>query len=572
MHYATTFLTPLQDKEMLLLRKRLTEILNQAVGKSMASGDLKLKTLPPIILETPKDETKGDYATTLAMTLASMEKASPRTIAEKIVNHIEDREGIIERVEIAGPGYINLFLNQGYWISVLKEIITLGDRYGQGDIGKGKSMQVEFLSANPTGPLHIGHGRVAAFGDSLANLLKTAGYDVQKEYYINDVGNQMETLGRSTYIRYQQMFKPDIPFLQDGYKGDYIKDIAKEIFSDAKDRYLHVSEEEALPFFIQYTKENILNGIRKDLEDFNVVFDLWFSEKSLYDAGEVEDVLRELREKGHLYEREGALWLNTTLFGDDKDRVVVKSTGQKTYFAPDIAYHRNKFKRGFSMVVDIWGADHHGYEPRLRAGIQCLGYPEERLKVILVQLVALLREGKPVSMSTRSAEFVTLREVLDEVGKDAARFMFLTRRPDSHLDFDLDLVKKESAENPVYYVEYAHARIASIFRQAEERGIPAPAIEDVDLSALNLPEEIRMMKQVAAYPELVETSALDLEPHRLTFYLQDLATALHNYYFHHRVITEDRGLTQARLILMQGVRQVLKSALAILGISAPEKM
>jgi len=555
-----------------LLRKRLTEILNQAVGKSITSGDLKLKTLPPIILETPKDEAKGDYATTLAMTIASMEKASPRTIAEKIVNHIEDREAILDRVEISGPGYINLFLKQGYWISVLREVITTGDRYGQVDTGKGKSVQVEFLSANPTGPLHIGHGRVAAFGDSLANLLKAAGYDVQKEYYINDVGNQMETLGRSTYIRYKQMFDPDIPFLQDGYQGDYIKDIAKEISSGAKDRYLHVSEEEALPFFIQYSKDNILNGIRKDLEDFSIVFDHWFSEKSLYDTGEVEGVLRELKDKGYLYEREGALWLNTTLFGDDKDRVVVKSTGQKTYFAPDIAYHRNKFKRGFHLIVDIWGADHHGYEPRLRAGIQCLGYPEKDLKVILVQLVSLLREGKPVSMSTRSAEFVTLREVIDEVGKDAARFMFLTRRPDSHLDFDLELVKRESAENPVYYVEYAHARIASIFRQAEERGIPAPAIEDVDLSVLNLPEEIRMMKLIAAYPELVETSALALEPHRLTFYLQDLATALHNYYFHHRVITEDRRLTEARLILMQGIRQVLKSALAILGISAPERM
>ena len=555
-----------------MLRKRLTEILNQAVGKSITSGDLKLKTLPPIILETPKDEAKGDYATTLAMTIASMEKASPRTIAEKIVNHIEDREAILDRVEISGPGYINLFLKQGYWISVLREVITTGDRYGQVDTGKGKSVQVEFLSANPTGPLHIGHGRVAAFGDSLANLLKAAGYDVQKEYYINDVGNQMETLGRSTYIRYKQMFDPDIPFLQDGYQGDYIKDIAKEISSGAKDRYLHVSEEEALPFFIQYSKDNILNGIRKDLEDFSIVFDHWFSEKSLYDTGEVEGVLRELKDKGYLYEREGALWLNTTLFGDDKDRVVVKSTGQKTYFAPDIAYHRNKFKRGFHLIVDIWGADHHGYEPRLRAGIQCLGYPEKDLKVILVQLVALLREGKPVSMSTRSAEFVTLREVIDEVGKDAARFMFLTRRPDSHLDFDLELVKRESAENPVYYVEYAHARIASIFRQAEERGIPAPAIEDVDLSVLNLPEEIRMMKLIAAYPELVETSALALEPHRLTFYLQDLATALHNYYFHHRVITEDRRLTEARLILMQGIRQVLKSALAILGISAPERM
>src|SRR3989337_2561595 len=301
MEYATKF----------KMRKRLTDILNQSVERAINSGALKTKNIPLLILEIPRDETKGDFATTVAMTLAPMEKAPPRSIAEVIVSNIEDKENLIDRIEIAGPGYINFFLKKDYWVNTLKNAVSMGDSYGNADIGSGKSVQVEFLSANPTGPLHIGHGRVAAFGDTLANLLMTAGYNVQKEYYINDVGNQMETLGRSTYIRYQQMFKPDIPFLQDGYKGDDIKDIAKEIFSDAKDRYLHVSEEEALPFFIQYTKENILNGIRRDLEDFNVVFDRWFSEKSLYDAGEVEDVLRELREKGHLYEREGALWLNT---------------------------------------------------------------------------------------------------------------------------------------------------------------------------------------------------------------------------------------------------------------------
>src|SRR3989304_311759 len=530
---------------MLLLRKRLTEILNQAVEKSIASGDLKLKTLPSLILETPKDETKGYYATTLAMTLASMEKASPRTIAEKIVNHIEDREAILDRVEISGPGYINLFLKQGYWISVLREVITTGDRYGQVDTGKGKSVQVEFLSANPTGPLHIGHGRVAAFGDTLANLLMTAGYNVQKEYYINDVGNQMETRGRSTYIRYKQLFKPDTPFIEDGYKGDYIKDIAQEIAEDAKDRYMHLPEEDAVTFFVEYSKNNILGGIKKDLEDFGVLYDNWFSEKSLHDNGEVDGVLKTLKEKDYLYESDGAQWLRTTLFGDDKDRVVVKSNGHKTYVAPDIAYHHNKFKRGFQSVIDIFGADHHGYELRMRAGIKSLGYSESRLKVILVQFVTLLREGKPVSMSTRAAEFVTLREVLDEVGKDAARFMFLTRRSDSHLAFDLEVVKRESSENPVYYVEYAHARIVNIFKQAAARGIQAPPLEGVDLSILSLHEEIKMMKLIASSPELIEASALSLEPHRTTFYLLDLATALHNYYFHHRVITDDMQLTNA---------------------------
>lgn len=554
------------------MRKRLTEILTQAVEKAINSGRLKSKTLPPVILEMPKDESKGDYATTLAMTLASAEKSSPRAIAETIAGQLEDRDGILERVEIAVPGYINFFIKKSHWIQTLEDAVRMGDRYGRLDIGKGDPVQVEFVSANPTGPLHIGHGRGAAFGDSLANLLKAAGYDVQKEYYINDVGNQMETLGRSTYLRYKQDFDPDIPFMEDGYKGDYIKDIAKEIRKDAGDKYLKIPEEEAIPFFIEYSKNNILDGIKKDLEDFGVLFDNWFSEKSLYDSGDVEDVLKALKEKGYLYEREGALWLNTTTFGDDKDRVVVRSSGQKTYFASDIAYHRNKFERGFRFIVDIWGADHHGYEPRMRAGVQCLGYPPENLRIILVQLVTLLREGKPVSMSTRAGEFVTLREVLDEVGRDAARFMFLTRRSDSHLDFDLGLVKKESAENPVYYVEYAHARIANIFKQAEARGIQAPRAEDADLSLLDLPEELKMIKLIAAYPEWVEGSALALEPHRLTFYLQDLATALHNYYFHHRVITEERRLTDARLGLMQGVMQVLRSALEILGIKAPERM
>ena len=554
------------------MRKRLTDILNQSVERAINSGALKTKNIPLLILEIPRDETKGDFATTVAMTLAPMEKAPPRSIAEVIVNNIEDKENLIDRIEIAGPGYINFFLKKDYWVNTLKNAVSMGDAYGNADIGGGKSVQVEFLSANPTGPLHIGHGRVAAFGDTLANLLMAAGYNVQKEYYINDVGNQMETLGRSTYIRYKQLFKPDTPFIEDGYKGDYIKDIAQEIAEDAKDRYMHLPEEDAVTFFVEYSKNNILGGIKKDLEDFGVLYDNWFSEKSLHDNGEVDGVLKTLKEKDYLYESDGAQWLRTTLFGDDKDRVVVKSNGHKTYVAPDIAYHHNKFKRGFQSVIDIFGADHHGYELRMRAGIKSLGYSESRLKVILVQFVTLLREGKPVSMSTRAAEFVTLREVLDEVGKDAARFMFLTRRSDSHLDFDLEVVKKESSENPVYYVEYAHARIVNIFKQAEARGIQVPSLEGVDLSILSLHEEIKMMKLIASYPELIEASALSLEPHRITFYLLDLATALHNYYFHHRVITDDMQLTNARLILMQGIMHVLRNALAILGIRAPESM
>ncbi len=554
------------------MRKKLTEIIKQAIERAVSSGALHAASVPHLILEVPKDEAKGDYATTIAMSMASLEKKSPRTIAEAIVGCIDDKEGIIGRMEIAGPGYINFFLKTGVWLETLKSVINKGETYGLADTGLGKTVQVEFVSANPTGPLHIGHGRGAAFGDSLANLLKYAGYNVQKEYYINDVGNQMETLGRSTWLRYKQAFDPSVPFMDDGYKGDYIKDIAKCVINGVKDKYLSIPENEAVPFFVKYAKDNILEGIRKDLEDFGVIFEEWFSEKRLYDSGEVEDILRQLKVKGFIYEQEGALWLNTTQFGDDKDRVVVRANGQKTYFASDIAYHRNKMERGFDFIVDIWGSDHHGYEPRMKAGIQCLGNPAERLKIILVQFVTLLREGRPVSMSTRSGEFVTLREVIDEVGKDAARFMFLTRRSDSHLDFDLELVKKETSENPVYYVQYAHARIVNIFRQSEERGIPAPSVDSTDLTQLVLPEEIKMIRLIAAYPELIEASAQALEPHRITFYLQELATALHNYYFHHRVITDDRRLTEARLILMQGVKQVLKSGLAIIGVSAPERM
>ena len=554
------------------MRKKLTEIIKQAIDKSMTSGFLQSRTIPLLILEVPKDESKGDYATTIAMGMASLEKKPPRSIAEAIAGNIEDTEGIIERIEIAGPGYINFFLRTGSWLETLRKVIALGDGYGQVNIGEAKPVQVEFVSANPTGPLHVGHGRGAAFGDSLSNLLRAAGYNVRKEYYINDVGNQMQTLGRSTWLRYKQIFDPAVTFMDDGYKGDYIKDIANCVITEAKDKYLSMPESDAVSFFVKYAKDNILEGIRKDLDDFGVIFDEWFSEKRLYESGEVEDILMQLKEKGHLYEHEDALWLNTTQFGDDKDRVVVRANGQKTYFASDIAYHQNKMKRGFHFIVDIWGADHHGYEPRMKAGVQCLGNPVERLKIILVQFVTLLREGKPVSMSTRSGEFVTLREVMDEVGKDAARFMFLTRRSDSHLDFDLELVKKESSENPVYYVQYAHARIMNIFKQAEERGIPMPSVDSTDLSLLVLPEEIRMIKLIASYPELIEASAQALEPHRITFYLQELATALHNYYFHHRVITDDIKLTEARLILLQGVKQVLKSGLTIIGVSAPERM
>jgi len=555
------------------MQKKIREILTRAILEGKTSGSLSGAQIPPVPVEIPRDHSMGDFASPIAFILAPSEKKPPIKIAEIIATHLQHMgEGIIERVDVAGKGYINIFLKREAWLNGLKEAVMKGDKYGQVNVGNGEPVQIEFVSANPTGPLHIGHGRGAAFGDSLANLLQHGGYKVEREYYINDVGTQMEMLGRSTFIRYKQIFDPSIPFPENGYKGSYIQDIAREILATEGKKYLHMGDEEAIPIFTEISKEWILRGIRKDLEDFNVSFDKWFSEKSLFEKGEVEKVLKELQEKGYIYEREGALWLKTSLFGDDKDRVVVRSNGQTTYFASDIAYHKNKLSRGFKLLIDIWGADHHGYEPRLRAGIKALGYPEDRLKIILVQFVTLLRGGKPVSMSTRAGEFITLREVLDEIGSDAARFMFLTRRPDSHLEFDLDIVKKESSENPVYYVEYAHARIASIFRQAESRGIPVPDINHVDLSLLSLPEEIKIIKTLVSYPDLIEGCTRTFEPHRITFYLQDLASLFHNYYFHHRILTDNKGLTEARLMLVTGVKNVLKNALAIIGIKAPERM
>ena len=551
-------------------------MIERALASAREQGDLQCPKIPPILLEVPKEESLGDYATPLAMHLASLEKRPPRQIAETIVRHLKDTEGMLKKVDVAGPGFLNLFLKSDFWHETLRRVVHEGDTYGCVDAGRGIRVQVEFVSANPTGPLHVGHGRGAAVGDSLAHLLKAAGFDVQKEYYINDVGKQMETLGRSTWIRYRQLLGQADPFPETGYQGDYIQEIAKEIHRRDGDRYLHLPESEVLPFFTRYTQTHILEGIRKDLEDFGVTFDQWFSEKTLYDRGEVDGALTMLREKGYLYDRDEAQWLATTTFGDDKDRVVVRSNGQKTYFASDIAYHRNKFERGFRRIIDIWGADHHGYEPRLRAVVECLGYPADSLGIILVQLVSLLREGKPVSMSTRSGEFVTLREVMDEVGRDAARFIFLTRRADSPLDFDLEVARKQSQENPVYYVQYAHARIASLFRTAEEQGIPLPVAESgdekTDLSRLVLPEEIRIIKLLAGYPDLVRESAQALEPHRLTFYLQDLAGLIHAYYVRQRIITEDHPLTLARLTLMRGAGVVLKQALSILGVGAPERM
>jgi len=555
------------------MKQTITEILLEALKRAKDKGDLKLETQPVITLETPKDKNHGDLATTVALTMAKSEGKPPRKIAETILANIQDEEGIIARSEIAGPGFINFSLKQDRWRKTLFDIDDQAHEYGLKDIGRGETVQVEFVSANPTGPLHVGHGRGAAVGDALANLLAAVGYDVQREFYINDAGRQVRLLAQSLHARYQQALGNDVAFPEDGYHGEYIAEVAQDLITAYGNKYLKVPFDQCAAIFTDFGKDAMLADIRTDLEAFGVRFDVWFSEKSLLSDGSVQRSIEELKERGFAYEQDGALWLKSTAFGDDKDRVIIKKDGEYTYLATDIAYHRNKLARGFKQLVNIWGADHHGYIPRVQAVIQAFGYPGDSLHVLLVQLVSILRHGQPVPMSKRAGTFVTLRDVVQDVGADAARYIFLTRKTDSHLDFDLDIAKEQSRENPVYYVQYAHARISSVFREAESRGLAIPTRDTVKIDLLDLEEEQNIIKALARYPELIEEAALAYEPHRLTFYLQDLAGLLHNYYFKHRIIdAEDPARTGARLFLMKQVKTVLQSALKILGVQAPEKM
>jgi arginyl-tRNA synthetase len=555
------------------MKHRLLEILRESLDACSAGGVLDAGELPFIELEAPREEAHGDYATNVAMILASRAKKSPRKVAESIVEHIKDRAGILQKVEIAGPGFINFYVKEDTWAVLLEDVEKLGDGYGCSELGRDQKVMVEFVSANPTGPLHVGHARGAVIGDVIANILKASGYAVTREYYINDVGNQMNNLGRSVYYRYLELQGKTVDFPAECYQGEYILDLAREILKKEGDRYIKAASEEAvLPFFTEFAASSIMEGIKDDLRVFGVVFDIYFSEKELYKNNEVSKLLEELKRRGLIYEAEDALWFKSTEFGDEKDRVVVRENNAPTYFAADIAYHQNKYARGFDLVIDVWGADHHGYIPRVYASIEAFGHRRETLKIVLVQLVSLLRHGKPVAMSTRAGEFVTLRAVVDEVGKDAARYNFMMRRSDSHLDFDLDLAKRQSNENPVYYVQYAHARISSILRTALERGFAIPGYREIDPGVLTLPEEIALIKGVIRFPEVVEAGARALEPHRLTFYLNDLAGIFHSYYNKNRVISDDLKLSRARLYLVRCIGQVVRNALAILGVTAPEKM
>jgi arginyl-tRNA synthetase len=580
-----------------LVREKVAGAFREALQQIKQKGRLTIDPFPVVSLDLPKRAEWGDLATTVAMTLAAVEKRPPYDVAQIILEHLSQHTAIFDRVEIARPGFLNMTIKRNLWLEVLSEIDAQGQAYGRSDLGHGRRVLVEYVSANPTGPLHVGHGRGAAVGQALSNLLRAAGYGVVTEYYVNDAGRQMKLLGASVYARYLEQHGRSATFPEDGYRGSYIEQVAAHIDTRVGPALLDLPAEQAEERCRELAGEDLLQLIRDDLARFGVTFDSWFSEAALVNTGSIERVLDELRTHGLLFEEGGALWFRSSAFGDDKDRVVRKKEGDWTYLASDIAYHRDKLMRGYDVLVDVWGADHHGYIGRMEAAVQAYGHPKERLRIVLVQMVNLLRGGKKVEMSKRAGEFITMREVMDEVSADAAKFFFLMRRSDSHLDFDLDLAKRQSAENPVYYVQYAHARLSSIFRIAQERGIEAPRPHEADLDLLRAPDELSLIRKLSAYPSMVQGSAAALEPHRITFYLQELAGLLHTFYYKHRimpvVVESEAGdeqfvpvadrvskpreiltpeLTAARLAMMRQVQQVIKNGLGVLGISAPDRM
>ena len=554
----------------------VTSALHDALLKARIEGALCLHVWPNFTLDTPKRAEWGDLATTVAMGLAKLEKRHPREIADIIASNLQSNTDLFDRVDVVSPGYINLTIRRDQWFRVLKEIDRRGPSYGSSKTHADQKILIEFVSANPTGPLHVGHGRGAAVGDALARLLTLTGADVSREYYVNDVGTQIEMLGRSVLLRAQhQCSSSDKRYvlLPEGlYQGRYIADIAAA-YVKSQPSVMWKSDGTEVITAGSFAKDSILQGIFEDLRHFRVDFDSVFEEHTMHEDGTVRDALDAMRAKQYVYTLDDAEWLATSQWGDDKDRVVKRATGHYTYFASDIAYHAHKFRRGFNRLINVWGADHHGYVPRIRAVICALGYPDDGFRVSLVQLVRLVRGGKPIPMSTRTGEFITLREVIDDVGVDAARFFFLMRRSDTPLDFDLDLAKQKSNENPVFYVQYVHARIASLFDVAQECGIDRPSISDVELSLLRLPEELALVKKLAEYPEIVSESARCLEPHRVTYYLQDLAGLFHAYYYKHRILLTDApSLSLARLALMASIQTVVRNGLTILGVSAPDVM
>jgi arginyl-tRNA synthetase len=532
---------------------------------------LGIEEIPAIEVEVPPQESLGDLATPIAMSLTRILKKPPREIAKELVNAITDTASF-EKIDIADPGFINFTFSKQYLYSEIKKLLRDKETFLREDFGKGRKVQIEFVSANPTGPLHLGHGRGAATGEALSNLLKAAGYKVEREYYINDAGKQVKLLGLSVFARYKQLLGIEYPFPEEGYRGGYVEEIATETINKDRDKYIKADFDEVSEFFINYSYEVMLSRIKEDLKDFGIAFDTWQSERELYREGDVEKAINDLQLNGLIYEKDGATWFKSTAFGDDKDRVIIKQDGEHTYFTSDIAYHKKKVEKKYDELINIWGADHHGYIPRLKAVIEALGYPQEKLKILLVQMVTLLRGGKPVQMSKRAGEFVTLKEVMEEVGVDTTKFIFLTRRPDSHLEFDIEVAKSQSSENPVFYVQYAHARINSIFAHAKEKGINTGNLYDSDVGLLSNPEEMRIIRKLLMYSMAFEGAVNAHEPHRITFFLQELSGLFHPYYNKYRIVDDSIELCRARLALCEAVRIVLREGLTILGISAPEKM
>ena len=554
------------------MKNTLKALIARALESARVAGALAIEEVPEVQVEVPREEGRGDLATNVAMTLARAARKPPRAIAETILAHLDDPKGLIRETEIAGPGFINVTFGAEAWRQRLLAIIEEGDAYGGCDLGGGRRVQVEFVSANPTGPLHIGHGRGAATGDALARVLEAAGYRVEREYYVNDAGGQMSTLGRSVRARYLELCGVDAPFPEDGYPGDYVTDVASELRREHGERWVGADEDVAVAELADLAGRRLLEEIRSDLAAFNIRFDVFTSEQQLRADGSVQSAIDELAAAGAVYEQDGALWFRSSDFGDDKDRPVVKSDGELTYFASDIGYHRSKFRRGFDVVVDVWGADHHGYVKRVAAALEALGQAADRFRVVLVQIVNLTRDGVPVRMGKRSGEFVALREVLDEVGPDLARFFFLMRKSDAQLDFDLELARRQTAENPVFYVQYAHTRIAGIFRQADEKGVQRPEAGDAAVAVLGNDDELALIRLLAEFPAVVEAAATAFEPHRVVFYAQRLAGEFHRFYTRNKCVSDDPALTAGRLLLVRAVKQVIGRALELVGVSAPERM
>lgn len=550
------------------VQSKLKEEIRAAVLKAELATE---EQIPDVVLETPKEKVHGDYSTNMAMQLARVAKKAPRVIAEALLANIDRSKASIEKIEIAGPGFINFYMNNSYLTELIPTVLNAGEKYGETTVGGGQKIQVEFVSANPTGDLHLGHARGAAVGDSLCNILDKAGYDVSREYYINDAGNQINNLALSVEARYFQALGLEKEMPEGGYHGADIIGIGKTLAEEFGDKYVNVSDEERYEFFREYGLKYEMAKLKQDLEDFRVRFDVWFSETSLYKNGKIDEALKALRASGYVYEEDGATWLRSTDLGDDKDRVLIKQDGTYTYLTPDIAYHKDKLGRGFEKLINIWGADHHGYIPRMKAAIQALGYDREALEVEIIQLVHLYKDGEKMKMSKRTGKAVTMRDLVDEVGLDATRYFFAMRSSDTHMDFDLDLAVSESNENPVYYAHYAHARISSILRSGEEQGVRVDA--EADFSLVSSEKEMDLLKKIGEFPAAVGEAALKRVPHRITNYIFELASTFHSFYNAEKVLDPDNAeRTKARLALVRTVQITLRNALALIGVSAPEKM